>query len=296
MEGNEREENKAEIPEEWAEIPIQDYFDKGFKPTVKTVKGHRYIVLKKGRYEKSLGPYTDERWELIVSMYPKKLELPPIEERIKELKEKGLTKEEMAYILHAEGYPTKAMLEAHIPINVLKRGRPKGLTEEDVMSAVRGTVRGEGFLQEFKNMIRAQISRSRELTEFCTNLGLGVLFAALRRSGISIDDFRRISTSEGALRESLTRAAETAFKAIDYYDAEKIEELERERDEARVAYSMVAAQLKDMQRRLSPRATLEKIIYAYLMSGNVDANVLSSLIDKLLGLELKEVRAKVIGA
>lgn len=63
------------------EIPIQDYFDKGYKPRVKTNKdGTRYITLR--RYwkeedgwhdsEKSLGPYDPERWALIESMFPKR--------------------------------------------------------------------------------------------------------------------------------------------------------------------------------------------------------------------------------
>jgi hypothetical protein len=65
---------EPKIPQEWAAIPIQDYFDKGFKP-YKRIKGERaYISLKRGRYEKGLGPYTDEKWSILVSMYPHKLD------------------------------------------------------------------------------------------------------------------------------------------------------------------------------------------------------------------------------
>lgn len=62
-----------EIPEEWKRIPIQDYFDKGFRPYKHNVDGKLYITLKKGRFEKSLGPYSEDRWQLLLSMYPKKI-------------------------------------------------------------------------------------------------------------------------------------------------------------------------------------------------------------------------------
>jgi hypothetical protein len=61
------------VPPEWKEVPIQDLFSKGWKPYRKTVEGKTYIVLRKGEYMKSLGPYSEDRWELLLSMYPYKL-------------------------------------------------------------------------------------------------------------------------------------------------------------------------------------------------------------------------------
>jgi len=71
-------------------------------------------------------------------------------------------------------------------------------------------------------MIRAQISRSRELAQICTNVGLGVLLASLKKSGLSIEEFRNIAMESGFLKEALQKAAETAFKALEYYESDKI--------------------------------------------------------------------------
>jgi len=71
--GTGNEEGNIEIPEEWRSIPIQDYFAKGFKPRIKRKGGREYITLRRGDREKSLGPYSEERWELIMSMYPHRM-------------------------------------------------------------------------------------------------------------------------------------------------------------------------------------------------------------------------------
>jgi hypothetical protein len=61
-------------------IPVLEYFDKGWKPRVKTkLNGTRYITIrnrikKEGKWvdsEKSLGRYDPERWELLLEMYPR---------------------------------------------------------------------------------------------------------------------------------------------------------------------------------------------------------------------------------
>ena len=77
MEGS-KEKAEPKIPPEWRTIPIQEYFSEGFKPQIyRKSNGKRYIVLRKGDRKISLGPYTDERWELIRSMYPRRLDEPP---------------------------------------------------------------------------------------------------------------------------------------------------------------------------------------------------------------------------
>jgi hypothetical protein len=78
MTEEEKEEEEGKIPPAWAGIPLQDYFDKGFKPYKRTDRrypGKAWITLKRGRFEKSLGPYSEERWNLITSMYGRR-ELP----------------------------------------------------------------------------------------------------------------------------------------------------------------------------------------------------------------------------
>ena len=66
---------------ELMEIPIQDYFDKGWKPRIKKKKdGSRYITVRhvwkeeEGWHdaERSLGVYDPARWNVIMSMFPKK--------------------------------------------------------------------------------------------------------------------------------------------------------------------------------------------------------------------------------
>ena len=61
-----------DIPNEWREIQFQDLFANGWKPRVKTQKGISYITLRRGNNEKSLGPYTEERWQLVASMLPRR--------------------------------------------------------------------------------------------------------------------------------------------------------------------------------------------------------------------------------
>ncbi len=52
---------KREITKE----EILDYIDQGYYFRVKKVNGKKYITRRKGREEKSLGRYTDEKWSMI---------------------------------------------------------------------------------------------------------------------------------------------------------------------------------------------------------------------------------------
>jgi len=68
-------ENLKQVYEEWDQlhtVPVQDYIDKGFRPYKRIRGNYMYITLKKGKFEKSLGPYTEARWRLLMSMMPKK--------------------------------------------------------------------------------------------------------------------------------------------------------------------------------------------------------------------------------
>ena len=70
---------EGNVIEEWDQIkqyPIQDLFSQGYRPYKHPSKtGKFYISLKKGRHEVSLGLYTDERWNLLRSMMPEKMNI-----------------------------------------------------------------------------------------------------------------------------------------------------------------------------------------------------------------------------
>jgi len=219
--------------------------------------------------------------------------LPPIEERVKELRAEGLSEADIVLRLYDEGYPTHDIMKMGFSLRHLARRRK--MEEGDMMASLEGPAgRGEGYLAELKTMIRSQISRTRELTELFYDVGLGVLLAALRKSGMKIEDYRKIALERGAIRDALKMAGDTAFKALDYYESDVVTKLEEERDEARVAYSLVAAQLKELTESLDPKIRLEKMIHTYLASGNVDANVLTTLIDKWLSIEVVGLKAGVM--
>ncbi len=52
------------------EIEIDGLIDDGWKPRIKKRKKLRYITLRKGNQEKSLGPYTEELWEKVKPVDP----------------------------------------------------------------------------------------------------------------------------------------------------------------------------------------------------------------------------------
>jgi lambda repressor-like predicted transcriptional regulator len=219
--------------------------------------------------------------------------LPPIEDRVKDLRAEGLSEADIVLRLYDEGYPTHDIMKMGFSLRHL--ARRKKMEEKDLMTTLEGPAgRGEGYLAELKSMIRAEIGRTRELTELFYDVGLGVLLAALRKSGMKMEDYRKIALERGAVREALKAAGETAFKALEYYESDVVSKLEEERDEARVAYSLIAAQLKELTESLDPKIRLEKMIHTYLASGNVDASVLTTLIDKWLNIEVVGLKTGVM--
>jgi len=216
---------------------------------------------------------------------------PTIDERIAELEVEGKTRGEMVLILYAEGYNTREIMERKLPLKALK-ARPE--SEDSIMGAIAGTAKGSGYLDEFKTMIRSQISRSRELTEVCSDVGMGVLLAGLSKSGVTMDEFQRIALKREGLREALVRAGETTFKALEYYQSDLVSKVEEERDEARAYSSYLAAQWEDIAKQLDPKFRLEKMIHTYLLSGGADSAVLISLIDKWLSIEMGAVKLEMM--
>lgn len=216
-----------------------------------------------------------------------KIEKPSIDDRIKELEAMDLEKGEIVLKLYEEGYSTHDIMTRHLPLKVLKREKERA--ETGVLGAVEGAVKGSGYLEELKNMVRSQIGRTRELTEEFYNLGLGVLLASLRKSGLSIEDFQKIALHEEPLKAALKQAGLTAFKALEYYQSGLITKVEDERDQARAYASILDARIEEVKRKLDPKFRLEKMIYnLVLLSGSmkVDPEALTSLVDKWLGLEV----------
>lgn len=211
----------------------------------------------------------------------------PIDERIRQLENEGFDKANITIKLYQEGYSTHEIMKRHLPLKVLKR--EKESPETSVLGAVEGAVKGTGFLQEFKDMVRAQIGRTRELTDEFYNLGLSVLLASLHKAGLSMDDFRKIASQEGPLREAFKKANDTVFKALEYYQSDLITRVENERDEARAFASLLEGQIEEVKKKIDPKIRLEKMVYnLVLLSGSVkvDPEALMSLVDKWLQLEV----------
>ena len=212
---------------------------------------------------------------------------PPIDERIQQLEAGGKTKQEITLKLYQEGYSTHEIMKRHLPLKKLKRTIPR--EESSLQGAVEGGVKGTGYLQEIKDMVRSQVGRTRELTDEFYNLGLGTLFAALSKSGVSMDEFKKIVTQQEPLREAFRSAGETVFKALAYYQSDLITRVEEERDEARAYASLLDASLADVKRRIDPKVRLEKMIYnLVLLSGTVkmDPDTLTSLVHEWLDIQV----------
>lgn len=212
---------------------------------------------------------------------------PSIDERIKQLETEGKNKQEITVILYEEGYNTLEIMKRHLPLKALKKS--KDSAEPAVLGAVEGVVKGTGYLQEIKDMVRLQVGRTRELTDEFYNLGLGVLLASLSKSGVSMDDFRKIASQQGPLRDAFKKAGDTAFKALEYYQSDLVTKVEAERDEARAYGSLLEVKLEEVKRKLDPKVRLEKMIFnLVLLSGSVkvDPDALTTLIDQWLQLEV----------
>jgi hypothetical protein len=256
-EGKEEDRGWVQLARRFKELTGKDlasyegYFAQGFKPLKRTWSGKSYISIKRGRRERVIGPYSDELWELVQSIYE------------------------------------KCRSGQFTPLEGSK------LEDEQAQVAIAGPTEGMGYLQELKDMIRAEIGRTRELTEAFYDYGISVLLAALSKTGTSMEEFRKVAKGEVSLKTALSKAAETVFKALDLYQSdvvqrfeERIRALEEERDEARATYAHAVAKMKELarvvERFLEPLLRFERLIIFYLASCKVNANVLAMLLDKWL--------------
>jgi len=219
--------------------------------------------------------------------------LPPIEDRIKELEDAGIEKKEIVNTLYEEGYLTKDIMEQGLSLRYIRK--KEDVSDETIQAIIAGVPgKGLGYISEWKELVRNQMSRSRQLTEVFYDLGLTILLASLSKSGLSIEEFSKIFSAEGKLKDALTTASETAFKALEYYEADAMSKLEKERDEAR-AYSIFLENSmdqvsKELEQALDPKLRLEKMIYnMVLMSGStdIDPQALRVLLDRWLTIEIR---------
>ena len=66
------EENEVEeMPEHWKMLPLENWVNEGFKPRIKKVHGNDYIIIRKGKTERSLGRFSQENWDLLHELFPK---------------------------------------------------------------------------------------------------------------------------------------------------------------------------------------------------------------------------------
>jgi len=219
-------------------------------------------------------------------------ELKPITERIEELKKEGKENKDIVNILYEEGYNTRSIMMQGFSLRSLKT--KTSVDDEEVQSVIAGSPgKGSGYLSEWKELVRRQMSQSRQLTEVFYDLGLSVLLASLSKSALTTDEYRQIFAEPGKLREALMGASQTAFKALEYYKADAMKALEKERDDARSYASLLESEFakiaKSLDEALDPKLRLEKMIYnLVLMSGTspVDPNAIATLLDKWLAIEI----------
>lgn len=218
-------------------------------------------------------------------------ERPNIVERIEQLREQKKTNPEIVRILYDEGYATTEIMKQHLPLAALRK--KKAAQEDSVQATIAGTSKGPGYLDEFKGMIQSQIRRSRILTEVFSNIGLAILLAGLSKSGVSMDDFRKIVGSQEGMREALEKAGEIAFKALEYYESDLITTVEKERDEARAYSTVLSTRVEGLVKQLDPRIRFERMIQAYLFSGRCEPEPLITLIDKWLAMEAADIKGVI---
>lgn len=178
-----------------------------------------------------------------------------------------------------------ALYEEHKPA---EKPTPGVSPEVTLMKGLQGSTKGPGYLQEFKEMIRAQISKSSELTQFCFNVGLAVLLAALGRSKLNSQEYKRIALNQGSLKDALQRAAETAFTALESLDVDIVKKLENERDEARVMVTRLEIKLEKLLKAVHPKLFLERLIQTCLLCGNADPRLIHDLVQKWLSIKIAE--------
>lgn len=69
-EENKEEPEKPKIPERWKKLNIKKMVEEGWRPRIKKSGRFEYLTMRFGNEERSLGRYSDEKWDLLVDMFP----------------------------------------------------------------------------------------------------------------------------------------------------------------------------------------------------------------------------------
>lgn len=224
-------------------------------------------------------------------------ERPHFEDRLEELEASEMAKKDVCRTLIFEGYNPRLLVAKFggLYAKVMRQIKAeRGKEEAPILGAIAGPTKGPGWLEEVKEMVRSQMSRSRELTEVFSDIGLGILLASLSKSGMNMEEFQKIALKREGLRESLIRAGETAFKALEYFESDLVSSVEAERDDARAYASYLESQWVTLSKQLDPKFRLEKMIQTYLLSGGADGDILMSMIDKWISIEFTDMRLELM--
>jgi len=230
-----------------------------------------------------------------------KEELGPIEEMIDVLKQQGYSKDQIAQILYEAGYPPaeiaqKLGVSLRIFGELASAASEKRQEELATQNIVFPAGKAEGVIANLKAMIKQQVATLADLQNAFFDAGLEVLLLALMKTK-EFNQFRQLLESK-QLGEALKLAKDTVVKALESYDPEafqkKIEEyenaihrLELERDEARLAYTMLVQKIKDFMKAIEPRLSLERMILSYITtSEKIDPEIFEKLLNKWLDLSL----------
>lgn len=222
-------------------------------------------------------------------------ELEKAQKIIEDLKERGVPEEEWEENVRRE--VTQAAVLSHL---FKKPGKAFAKVQDDegVQAAIAGPQgRREGYLAEQKELIRKVFSRNRELIEFTNDLGLTVLLAALSKTGLTAEGFQKIFQGKENLRDSLNKAGDFCFTAIDTYGTDVVMKLEKDRDTARGQVIVLEQLISKARQEFDPAYRLELMITNLILSSGttqIDPQALDILVDKWVRLMMENETAKAL--
>lgn len=242
--------------------------------------------------------------EVMKSGFLKKEEEPPkeipvspeerasFEERLEELEASETNKHDICRTLALENYNPGLLVGKFGGLyrKVAREIKAERAKEEDShMAALAGPAKGEGYLDVQKERIRSEFSRDTVVMKFVVDLGWWVFLAALSKAGIPPETIRMMASDPEGLSKALVPIRETVFKALEYYDPDKINKVEGERNEAQLYAAKVEVAIDNLKNQMTPRNELLQLIMACLMSGSFNVDAYTILLNKLLSLEVAEV-------
>jgi hypothetical protein len=203
------------------------------------------------------------------------------EERLKDLEATEMSKHDICRTLVLENYNNRLIVATFggLYAKVVREVKEERAKEEDShIAALAGTAKGEGYLDEQKARMRFEFSRDTVVMKFIVDLGWMAFFAGLPKTDIPPEKILVMASDPEGFPKALAPISETVIKALKYYQSEAVSKVEAERDEARAAYTVLKTQVDDLAKKLTPGIRLERMITAYLLSGNVTPEALSELL------------------